>query len=91
MHHFRASLPKTLTKLAILPDYKCPGMLYLALAQSHKITKLDFHSEFSMSKSSESFEFFFIEEKEFRSTYHSEDPVITHGNFHNTLFYNINF
>ena len=43
MHHFRSSLPKGLTKLAILPD--C-----LALPPSRKVPKLDFHCEFSMSK-----------------------------------------
>ena len=35
-----------------------PGCFYLALQQCDKIPKLDFHGEFSMSKSSESFGFF---------------------------------
>ena len=41
---------KGLTKLAILPDYKRPGMLCLALPARRKVQKLDFQSEFSMSK-----------------------------------------
>ena len=39
-----------LTKLAILPDYKHPRMLCLALPARRKVRKLDFQSEFSMSK-----------------------------------------
>jgi inner membrane protein involved in colicin E2 resistance len=39
-----------LQKLAILPDYKHPGMLCLALPARRKVQKLDFQSEFSMSK-----------------------------------------
>ena len=52
-----------LTKLAILPDYKRPGMICLALSALHKVRKLDFQSEFSMSKIIQIFLiFFFIEE-----------------------------
>ena len=39
-----------LTKLAILPDYKHPRMLCLALPPCGKVRKLDFQSEFSISK-----------------------------------------
>ena len=43
-----------LTKLAILPDYKCPGMLCLALPALRKVRKLDFQREFFLcQKSSE--------------------------------------
>jgi len=35
---------------AILPDYKSPGLLCLALPAWRKVQKLDFQSEFSMSK-----------------------------------------
>ena len=38
------------TKLAIFRDYKRPGMLCLALPAQRKVQKLDFQSEFSMSK-----------------------------------------
>ena len=41
---------KGITKLAILPDYKRPGMLCLDLPARCKVQKLDFQSEFSMSK-----------------------------------------
>ena len=40
----------SLTKLAILPDYKRPEILCLALQARRKVQKLDFQSEFSMSK-----------------------------------------
>ena len=58
---------KGLTKLAILPDYKGPGMLCLALPARSKVRKLDFQSEFSKSKIIRNFlNFFFIEEYQFR-------------------------
>ena len=41
---------KGLTKLAIILDYKHPGMLCLAFPAHSKVLKLDFQSEFSMSK-----------------------------------------
>ena len=54
---------KSLTKLAIILDYKCPGMLCLALPACPKLLTLDFQSEFSMSKIIRIFLiFFFIEE-----------------------------
>ena len=48
--HSATHFSKGLTKLAILPDYKRPGMLCLALPARRKVQKLDFQSEFSMSK-----------------------------------------
>ena len=39
-----------LTKLAILPDYKLPGMLCLALLAHTKVQKVVFQSEFYISK-----------------------------------------
>ena len=52
-----------LTKLAFLPDYKRPGMLCLSLLAHRKVQKLNFQSEFSMSKIIRiSLKFFFIEE-----------------------------
>ena len=51
------------TKLAIILDYKRPVMLCLALPARRKVLKLDFQSEFSMSKIIRIFLiFFFIEE-----------------------------
>jgi hypothetical protein len=44
------SFSKGLTKLAIILDYKRPGMLCLALPARPKVLKLDFQSKFSMSK-----------------------------------------
>ena len=41
---------KVKMKLVILSDYKCPRMLCLALPPHRKVQKLDFQSEFSMSK-----------------------------------------
>jgi hypothetical protein len=50
MRHLRQpNFSKDLTKLAIILDYKRPGMLCLALPARHKVLKLDFQSEFSMS------------------------------------------
>ena len=49
-HLRRPHFSKRLSKLAILPDYKCPRMLCLALPARRKVRKLDFQSEFSMSK-----------------------------------------
>ena len=49
-HLRRPHFSKRLTKLAIFPDYKRPGMLCLALPARCKVRKLDFQSEFSMSK-----------------------------------------
>ena len=46
-HLRRPHFSKRLTKLAIFPDYKCPGMLCLALPARRKVQKLDFQSEFS--------------------------------------------
>ena len=43
MHHFKASLPKGLTKLAIIPNYKRPTVLCLALLARPKVPKLDSH------------------------------------------------
>ena len=54
---------KGLTKLAILYDYEHSWMLCLALPARRKVQKLDFQSEFSMSKIIRfSLNFFFIEE-----------------------------
>ena len=54
---------KGLTKLAILPDYKHPGMLCQALPARRRVRKLDFQSEFSTLKIIWIFlNFFFIEE-----------------------------
>ena len=50
-HLRRPHFSKGLTKLAILPDYKCPGLICLALPARRKVRKLDFQSEFSKSKS----------------------------------------
>ena len=49
-HLRRPHFSKGLTKLAILPDYKHPGMLCLALPAGSKLQKSDFQSEFSSSK-----------------------------------------
>ena len=49
-HLQRPHFSKELTKLTILPDYKHPGMLCLVLPAWRKVRKLDFQSEFSMSK-----------------------------------------
>ena len=52
-----------LNQPGFLPDYKRPGMLCLALPAHRKMRKLDFQSEFSMSKIIRIFlNFFFIEE-----------------------------
>ena len=37
---------KSLTKLAIILDYKCPGMLWLDLPARCKVLNLDFQSDF---------------------------------------------
>ena len=59
-----------LTKLAIFPDYKPPGMLCLALPACRRVQKMDFQSQFSTSKIIWIFlNFFFIEEYKFRSTF----------------------
>ena len=59
-----------ITKLAILPDYKRPGMLCLASPACRKVRKMDFQSQFSMSKIIRIFlNFFFIEEYKFRCTF----------------------
>ena len=50
---------KSLTKLAILPDYKCPRKLRLALPPCFKVQKLDFQSVKNNPNLSE---FFFIED-----------------------------
>ena len=61
-HLRRPHFSKWLTKLAIFPDYKRSGMLCLALPARRKVRKLDFQSEFSMSKIIRIFlNFFFIE------------------------------
>ena len=49
-HLRRPHFSKRLPKLAILPDYKCPRMLCLPLPARRKVRKLDFQSEFSISK-----------------------------------------
>ena len=49
-HLRRPHFSKQLTKLAIFPDYKRPGMLCLALPAPCKVRKLDFQNEFLMSK-----------------------------------------
>jgi hypothetical protein len=43
MLHFKASLPKGFTKLGIIPDYKRPTMLCLALLARRKVSILDSH------------------------------------------------
>ena len=61
--HSATQFFKRSKKLAILPDYMRPGMLCLALPACCKVPKLDFQSEFSMSKIIGIFLiFFFIEE-----------------------------
>ena len=40
----------TFSNPIFIPDYMCPGMLCLALSARRKVWKLDFQSEFSMSK-----------------------------------------
>ena len=56
-------------KLAMLLDYKYPKMLYLALPPRLNVQKLDFQSEFSMSKNIQIFlKKIFIEEYDFRVT-----------------------
>ena len=60
---FGDPLSKGLTKLAILPDYKRPGMLCLALPDLRRVCKLDFQSEFSMSKIIRIFLIFFFIKK----------------------------
>ena len=49
-HLWRPHFSKGLTKLAILRDYERSGMLCLALPARLKVRKLDFQSEFSISK-----------------------------------------
>ena len=39
-----------LKKLAIFPDYRHPGLICLALPACRKVRKMDFQSQFSMSK-----------------------------------------
>ena len=41
-------IQKSLTKLAVLPECKCPWMLCLALQPRQKVTNFDFQSEFSI-------------------------------------------
>ena len=47
------------TKLAIILDYKRPGMICLTLPAHRKVLKLDFQSEFSISKIIRIFMIFF--------------------------------
>ena len=48
------------TKLAILSDYKRPGMLCLAFPALRRVRKLNFQSVFSMSKNNPNLPDFFF-------------------------------
>ena len=49
-HLWQPNFSKGLTKLAVILDYKHPGTIFLALPAHRKVLKLDFQSEFYMSK-----------------------------------------
>ena len=61
-HFRRPHFSKGLTKLAILQDYECSGMLCLALPARRKVRKLNFQSKFSIKNHPNLSDFFFIEE-----------------------------